>query len=206
MTLLCGLQTNVLISMFETNIRLFYGLRCIGRGLDSGKVICAILNLPPPSTAGKYTNLLAKSIEAVAKCSMAADAKEAVELSLNEPNSDLSIPLDGSWQRHGFKSKNGYYTVTYFDTGKVLDTEVLTKFCSGCLKIKPKDTVKKIQHEINCVKNYEGACGGMESAAAVSMFSRSVAEKGVRYVEMLGDGDSKACVQRAQPYGPNLNI
>lgn len=139
---------------------------------------------------------------------MAAAAKEAFELSINEPNSDLSIAGDGSWQRRGFKSKNGYSTVTNWDPGKLLDTEVLTKFCSGCSKIKPKDTVSKLQHEIVCVKNYEGASGGVESAAAVSMFSRSVAEKGVRYVEMLGDGDSKAFewVQRAQPYGPSLEI
>lgn len=94
-------------NIFETNIRLFYGLRCIGQGLDSGKVLCAILNLPPPSTAcGKYINLLAESIETVAKCSIAAAAMVAVELSLNDSNLDLSIAFDGSWQMRGFKSKN----------------------------------------------------------------------------------------------------
>lgn len=195
--------------VFETNIRLFYGLRCIGRGLDSGKVLCALLNLPPPSTArGKYTDLLSESIETIAKSSMAAAAKEAVESSLNEPNTDLSIAFDGSWQKRGFKSKNGYATITNLDTGKVLDTEVLTKFCSGCSKLPQKDNVKKVQHETNCVKNYEGASGGMEGVGAVTMFNRSVAEKGVRYVEMLGDGDSKAFerVKSAQPYGPSFDI
>ena len=73
---------------------------------------------------------------------MIAATKEAVEE--NEmPKTDISIAFDGSWQKRGFKSKNGCGTVTSLDTGKVLDTEVMTKFCSGCTKLKPKDNLKK---------------------------------------------------------------
>lgn len=112
-----------------------------------------MLNLPPPTTAhGKCTALLAESIETVAKSSMAAAAEGAVELRLNDPNTDLPITFAGHWQTRDFKSKNGYSTIiiTSLGTRKILDTEVLNRFCSGFTEIKPKGHVKNSSRKEFC--------------------------------------------------------
>lgn len=122
-------------NLFVVNMRMFYGLRCIGKGGEGGKVLCGLLNLPRPSTAyTKYTKILKTCISMVAENSMIDATKEAVLE--NNGSTDISeVAYDGTWQKRGFRSKNGCCTVTSIDTGKVLDVQVLTKFCSGCVKI-----------------------------------------------------------------------
>lgn len=89
-------------NIFETNLRLFYGLRCIGKGLEAGKLLCAMLNLPPPSTArSRYTKVLSKGLKAVAEDSMINATKEAIVE--NDNNPDISVAFDGSWQKRGYK-------------------------------------------------------------------------------------------------------
>ena len=65
-----------------------------------------------------------------------------------------------------------------------------------------KDEEKISLHKPTCVKNYEGSSGGKEVAAALAVFNRSEAERGVRYIKYLGDGDSKAftAVCQSKPY------
>lgn len=191
-------------SFFESNCRLFYGLRCIGKGPEAGKMFCGIMNLPRPSTnVSKYTTAVRDSLHTVAQASMKNATLEAIEENSEATiPTDLPIAFDGTWQKRGFVSKNAACTVTSVDTGKVLDVEVLSKYCSGCQRNKGSEE-KKIAHEVNCLKNYEGTSGGMETVAAVTVCQRSVPERGVRYVKFLGDGDSKAfnAVSDSKPYG-----
>lgn len=70
--------------------------------------------------------------------------------------------------------------------------ECLTNYCQGCVIIENASDDTKILHRPKCVRNYEGNSGGMEAAGAVTMFNCSVQERGVRYTQFLGDGDSKA--------------
>lgn len=141
---------------------MFYGLRCIGKGGEGGKVLCGLLNSPMPSTAyTKYTKILKTCISMVAENSMIDATKEA--LLENNGSTDISVAYDETSQKRGFRSKNGYCTVTSIDTGKVLDVHVLTKFCSGCVKItKCNNYDEKEAHKEKCLKNYEGSSGGME--------------------------------------------
>ncbi|GFW97954.1 hypothetical protein TNCV_2599931 [Trichonephila clavipes] len=57
--------------------------------------------------------------------SMAEAVREAVDE--NDGKRDLTVAVDGSWQKRGFSSKNGLVTVTSVDTGKVIDVEVFFK-------------------------------------------------------------------------------
>lgn len=146
-----------------------------------------------------------ESAIAVAEESMIRATEEAVQFNDGHKR-DLEVAYDGTWQKRGFKSKNGVCSLTSLDTGKVLDVEVLTKFCSGCVK-RGGSAVKKDLHNPNCVKDYEGVSGGMETIAAVSIFRRSLEKRKVRYEYILGDGDSKAyqAVLECNPY-PDLEI
>lgn len=121
---------------------------------------------------------------------------------INIAKKDLSVALDGTWQKRGHTSLNGVVTATSVDTGKVVDIECLSKYCQGCtLGVGPGQC-----H--TCSKNFEGSSGGMEVKGAVSIFQRSEATRGVRYVNYLGDGDSKSFNQvcKEEPYGKDVEI
>lgn len=42
---------------------------------------------------------------------------------------DISAGFDGTWQRRGHQSINNVVTCTSIDSGKIMDVEVLSKFC-----------------------------------------------------------------------------
>ncbi|GBM54289.1 hypothetical protein AVEN_234113-1 [Araneus ventricosus] len=110
---------------------------------------------------------------------------KAVEgaVSRNDNSRDITVVLDGTWQKRGHTSINGVITATSLYTGKVIDFECLCKYCFTC-KIKSNECK-------DCQKNYEGYSGGMESKGAIRTFQRSVPTRNVRYAKYLRDGDSK---------------
>ena len=89
---------------------------------------------------------------------------------------------------------------------KVLDTEILTTFCAGC--VQPGNDKTKLSTVVNhfaiCAVNPQGAADNRESA----IFRTSEALHSLRYTEYLGDGDSKAykTVSDAGVYGPGVEI
>lgn len=110
-----------------------FGLRAIGKGSQSGKTLFAMLDLPsPPVRFERYNPLLVRSLNKVATESMLQATDEAVSHNVDDNGSesrDISVGLDGTWQRRGYSSLNGVVPVSSFDTRKILDAEVLTKYC-----------------------------------------------------------------------------
>ena len=92
-------------------------------------------------------------------------------------------------------------SVTYLETGKVLDFQCLSKYCSIC-----KNSASTKPNA--CQKNYNGLSGGMESAGILEMYKHSISTRSVRYINYLGDGDSKAygTVRKSYVYGPDIII
>ncbi|GFS74347.1 uncharacterized protein TNCV_3280291 [Trichonephila clavipes] len=78
-------------------------------------------------------------------------AKEAI--CENEGNKNIAVAVDGTWQKHGYIFLNGVVTVTSIDAGKVIDVDILSKYCA--CKILPF-------HEKDCKRNYVGSSGAME--------------------------------------------
>lgn len=183
---------------YDLNIRLFYGMRCIGKGAKSAQTLCAMMDLPPPPRFSLYIDLLYNALKEVAEDSMIRAGNEAVVL--NDDCKDITVALDGSWQKRGHTSLNGVVTATVLETGKVIDIECLSKYCHNC--------ARKGDQNHNCVKNYDGYSGGMESEGAVRIFQRSESSRGVRYTHYLGDGDSKGFVKvsEANVYGTEVTI
>ena len=178
---------------YEVNLRFVYALRCTGRGRKPAETLCAIMDLPPPTAKFNFcTSQLLKCLEDISKQSMANAVEEAV--TLNENSRDITAAFDGSWQKRGHTSLNGVITATSLDNGKVIDVECLTKFCHNCKSDEPGHV---------CNKNYDGFSGGMESEGVVKMFQRSEQSYQVRYVNYLGDGDSKGYkkVEELNVYG-----
>lgn len=184
--------------LYEINTRLVLGMRCIGKGKKPTETFCAIMNLPPPPVKfSSQIKRLAQSVGEIASESMRNAAREVVEIS---GSSDIVGAFDGSWQRRGHTSLNGVMSATSLDTGKVLDVEVMSKYCKYC--------EKHLGQDHKCTQNYKGYSGGMEVEGAVRIFQRSQHKLNVRFVKYLGDGDSKAFrkLQELKPYGDNIGI
>ena len=131
-------------------------------------------------------------------------------------SSDIAVTYDGTWMRRGFSSLHGAFLAISWDTGKVLDYEVLSRYCQQCTSFKRKLGRHEIgmeeyrtkidSHE--CAANVTCSAPAMESKAAAAIWSRSAESRGVRYTTFIGDGDSKSykSVCDASPYGPGVSI
>lgn len=80
--------------------------------------------------------------------------EETVELNASDDGNvsrDISVGIDGTWQRRGFSSLNGVVSVSSFETSKILNIKVLTKYCHTCI------TSRNNVAPHFCDKNYEGS-------------------------------------------------
>ena len=93
---------------------------------------------------------------------------------------DIRVLFDGTWQKRGHTSLLAAGAVIDAETGLEIDYETISKFCEVCSKKVKKTTEEEFNewfegHKDQCKKNYTGSSGGMEAAAAVALFRRSLA-------------------------------
>ncbi|GFX17807.1 uncharacterized protein TNCV_2292561 [Trichonephila clavipes] len=164
------------------NTRFVYAMRSIGKGAEAGRMFCGVMNLPqPPTKFSSYGKRILNAAKLVYEDSIQNAAKEAI--CENEGNKNIAAAVDGTWQKHGYTSLNGVVTVTSIDTGKVIDVDILSKYC---------DCKNLPFHEKDCKRNYVGSSGAMEIQGASKIFQRSLSLHNARYITYLGDGDCKA--------------
>ncbi|XP_028414795.1 uncharacterized protein LOC114537882 [Dendronephthya gigantea] len=177
-------------------------MRSVGCGASSAEKFCGLMNMPPIPRCAPYAahnKALLKAAKEVCQESMSDAAKEIHDIknTLEGEVVDCGISCDDTWQRRGYSSLNGCVTAISMDTGKVVDVEVLCRFCKQCKKHEndddtPQNNSWKADHKTNCKINFEGSAPAMEPEGAVRIFKRSVDEKKLRYTEYFGDGDSKS--------------
>ena len=119
--------------------------------------------------------------------------------------SECDISVDGSWQRRGYASLNGFVSGVERVSDKVVDVEIMTKDCRACKFWNNKQNDPGYN---NWKLKHEGSSSSMESEGAVRIFSRSVEKYGLAYINYIGDGDSSAFqkVLESNPYpGKTIN-
>ncbi|GFU63451.1 uncharacterized protein TNCV_44971 [Trichonephila clavipes] len=164
------------------NARFVYAMRSIGKGAEAGRMFCGVMNLPqPPTRFAPYCKRILNAAKLVYEDSIQNAAKEAI--CENEGNKNIAVAVDGTWQKRGYTSLNGVVTVTSIDTGKVIDVDILSKYCA-CKNLP--------FHEKDCKRNYVGSSGAMEIQGASKIFQRSLSLHNARYITYFGDGDCKA--------------
>ncbi|GFW36045.1 uncharacterized protein TNCV_4929081 [Trichonephila clavipes] len=181
------------------NTRFVYAMRSIGKGAEAGRMFCGVMNLPQPPARffPPYGKRILNAAKLVYEDSIQNAAKEA--FCENEGNKNIAVAVDGTWQKRGYTSLNGVVTVTSIDTGKVIDVDILSKYCA-CKNLP--------FHEKDCKRNYVGSSGAMEIQGASKIFQRSLSLHNVRYITYLGDGDCKAfdAVKKKNIYGNEYPI
>ncbi|GFU86937.1 uncharacterized protein TNCV_3442071 [Trichonephila clavipes] len=114
----------------------------------------------------------------------------SVNLQLTEDSIFGLSSVDGTWQRRGHSSLNSYVAVLSIDTVKVLDLEVMSKWCRNCNTSKSSGKSKNVKkHQCSC---NQGSAGSRESVRSYRLFERSRETRKLEYVEFYGDGDSKS--------------
>ncbi|GFU02308.1 uncharacterized protein TNCV_1238251 [Trichonephila clavipes] len=164
------------------NTRFVYAMRSIGKGAEAGRMFCGVMNLPqPPTRFSPYGKRILNAAKLVYEDSIQNAAKEAI--CENEGNKNIAVAVDGAWQKRGYTSLNGVVTVTSIDTGKVIDVDILSKYCA-CKNLPFHEKYRK--------RNYVRSSGAMEIQGASKFFQRSLSLHNARYITYLGDGDCKA--------------
>ncbi|GFT03541.1 uncharacterized protein NPIL_203481 [Nephila pilipes] len=135
------------------NTRYVYALHSIGRVAAAGRIFCALMNLPqPPTRFAPYNKKLLNAVKLVSEETIQKAMQEAVLE--NGSNNNIAVAVDGTWQKRSYSPLlNGVVTVTSIDAGKVIDVEILSKYCMCS---------NKVSHIKDCKRNFEGSSGWME--------------------------------------------
>lgn len=206
---------------YEINRRFAFAMRCLGQGANAEKKFCGLMDLPPPVTQkahDKIRNNIYEASKTVARLLMKQAVKEeqqrtSLEEEVDGEITDLGVPGDGTWQKRGYTSAFGVCSLIGVHSNKVLDVNIKSAYCKTCEVWSKHDGTEeynewKNEHEKVCPVNHEGSSGKMKVDAITEMFHRSEKRYGVRYVNYIGDGDSKTFkgVIESKPYSEKVTI
>ena len=202
----------------EVNYRAVYACRTIGAGYSSLEKLCGLMNIPHPMTVKHFdriSSVLGNSAQVIAESSTSAAAQEInrgkLRLRHRSTNrtTDVGVSVDGCWQKRGYVSLNGTVAVISMESGKILDVEVLSRYCKICQH--KQETLEPYEfrewydtHQESCRANHDGTSPMMEVEGAVRIFQRSIEKHSLRYMEYYGDGDSKAYSAVKNTYSPDV--
>ena len=178
-------------------------MRAVGGGYNSLNKHCGHLNMPKPMTEKSHKNISKKirgSTKFVAEASMKSAASELANK--NGGDSDVSVSVDGTLQKRGFSSLNGVVAAISIDTGKVVDCEIMARYCKACksnedLKTTDPQAYATWQATHKCSLNFYGSAPKIK---------RSIATNNLRYMNFYGDGDSKSFQTIEYIYGDNHRV
>ena len=116
----------------------------------------------------------------------------------------ISVVADGGWSKrshkHSYNAKSGVAVIFGLHTKRLLFLGVRNKYCSVCAVAEHRG--KQAPHHI-CYRNWSGSSCAMESDIVAQGFQLSEATHGIRYLKLVGDGDSSvmATIHQSVPYG-----
>lgn len=157
------------------NTRAVLGMRAIGRGRCSMESFCAIMDMPPPLTPNAFNQRISSTALKEAEKNMLRASAHLHHLHELEPNQllDITVTCDGTWSKRGFTATHGIVIVISWETGQVLDFEVLTKCCTICSQHEAWMSEGEFEkwmenHAPDCTANHNGSSPAMEMAGATA--------------------------------------
>lgn len=175
----CGATTSISFSTLPPshkaltiNRKSVFANKCVGGTSALLNTFCNMMDLPTPVSQKGYrehAKIINDDCVAEAQASMHRARQEVHQCYDVAPGDvDVTVSSDGTWQRRGFCSLFGVTFLIEHETKKVLDYEVLSKFCAACKKWEDCDReseeFKKWQgeHRSMCDINFTGSAGAME--------------------------------------------
>lgn len=196
------------------NGRSVLGMRLSGRGKSTMDKFCAVMDMLPPVTAKSYTDHCT-TIQCESEVFALASQKRASAYLHHKHGIhhsevlDITVTCDGTWSKRGFTARYGVVVIASWDSGQVLDCEILTKYFSECVA---RDKMDKQSDEYNkwwevhksvYSINYTGSSPAMEATGALRIWQRSIETLQLRYTTVISDRDSKTNkhLNDNKPYG-----
>ena len=214
----CGTSTEISFStatgsmVLALNRKAVLANKCIGGSHSSLKMFLSMLDAPSPVSTNIYTQYNKEICEKSHQQALESmkNAREEIRkhygAASSEETVDILVSCDGTCQKRGFTSLFGAVFIIAYETGKVVDYIVLSKYCAGCSYWEKQDKLSdqykdwKASHE--CDANFSGSAGAIEPNGALLLFKRSL-DFHIRYMSLVSDGDSKtmSLLQQEAPYG-----
>ena len=138
---------------------------------------------------------------------LAGEAEKELAIAKNQFHQGvpyISVVADGGWSKrshkHSYNAKSGVGVIFGLNTKRLLFMGVRNKYCSVCVVAEHKG--ESPQQHI-CYRNWSGSSCAMESNIVAEGFRLSEAIHGIRYLKMVGDGDSSvmSTIRQTVPYG-----
>ena len=196
---------------YPVTLTLVYFMMMLGAGYTGVETLCGMLSFKH-FTFEKYVEYSARVTKSAISCAKEhlSNSRKAVtrfyaETLNRKPDAsgvlNTDVGFDGTWHTRGHTSLLGAGAVIDMHTGLIVDYATISKICVQCklhhAALRKKKITEEeyerwsITHKEVCDINYEGTSGGMEAAAAVTMWNRSL-EHNMRYMNFVCDGDSSA--------------
>ena len=101
---------------------------------------------------------------------------------------DTGISVDGTWPKRGFTSRNCAVAAISIETGRILDVEVMTRYCQWCINIEKfkenADLYEHLKFDHVCKSNHKGSAGKMGVVGVERIFSRSIDTRSLCYTSV----------------------
>ena len=181
---------------------MYYATRRIGNGYAGLKRFLQLVNHPPPMTKNNYGKITTAVHQAVKEVTHTIMQEASAEI--RGSSADIAVSNDRTWQKRGFTFNGAVVTIS-IPTGKILDCEVMSRFCQGCVYIdKFRNTDPELYEKYmneHSDMNHDGSAPKMEMVGVEKIFRRSIEKNKLRYTEYFGDGDTKSFSAVESVYG-----
>lgn len=198
---------------YEINHRIVFAMRLLGIGLQGFNLFVSLMDISKGLSKGTYDRVVQHIHECTkvmfdAMCLRVVEQEKKENEKRETPLLDFKVSGNGSWKKRGFTSLYGVTTLIASFSGKVIDLVVKSSYCQACNAWKGKEQTEEFKnwyetHVEECSANHTGSAGKMEVDSIKEMFSASERKYGVRYMNYIGDGDSKTfkAILDLNPYG-----
>ncbi len=183
---------------FEVNVRAVWSQMSTGGGASKLNEQTATLGMPglQPGTLSKIETEIGNWWKKVLQQEMIKAGMEEKRLAeeandYHEGVPSITVVLDAGWSKmshkHTYNAPGGVGIVVGKRTKKLLYIGVKVKTCILCTRAENQGKKPK-PHE--CGQNYTGSSQAMEASIFLDAFSECESVHGVRYMRIIGDGDS----------------
>jgi len=185
------------MSTHESNIAAVMGQMATGGGFSNLEQLLSIIGVPPLSKPAfiDIERCLGHLFEQYLTELMLEAGREERQIAIDNQKYHQGIPcitviVDAGWSKrshqHSYNANSGV-GVIFAATNKLLYMGVGNNYCA-VFSIAHNNKVDPSQHM--CFKNWMGSSTSMEADIIATRFRISEEMHGLRYTEVIGDGDS----------------
>lgn len=183
---------------YGVNMAAIWGSISAGIGNDKLGEVLSTMGMPMISshTFSKTEQKIGKWWAKILEDDMLKAGEEEKDFAIKEGSIDregvpwIRVYADCGWSKrahkHSYNALGGAGIIIGAKTKKVLYMGVRIKYCRICAIDEGKDT----KREHICYKNWDGSSRAMESDIILEGFREAEGKYGIRYLELVGDGDS----------------